>query len=163
VCILTFLIICDVHVTFGHNLWPRHYTRMYSKPLDIHVMSFWSFLTLHNPYWHFLMFLCYFWCLLAYIGLIYTSMDYLYIPQTIEYLCNVFPTLSNLFQSLFIFTLIDVPMFWLFLIVDRFHWLWCYYTFRLQSLWTISHIWTLRHHFYPSNVTITHTSPTTPI
>jgi hypothetical protein len=29
--------------------------------------------------------------------------------------------LSDLSQSLFIFALIDVPMFWLFLIVDRFH------------------------------------------
>jgi hypothetical protein len=88
---------------------------------------------------------------------------YLCIPHTIVYLSDVFPTLSNLFQSLFIFALIDVLMFWLFLIVDRFHWLWCYYTFGLWSLWTISHIWTLWHHFDPSDVTITYTSPTTPI
>jgi hypothetical protein len=47
-------------------------------------------------------------------------MDYLCIPHTIVYLSDVFPTLSDLFQSLFIFALIDVPMFWLFLIVDRF-------------------------------------------
>ena len=71
--------------------------------------------------------------------------------------------LVRLFLSLFIFALIDVPMFWLFLIVDRFHWLQCYYTFWLRSLWTISHIRTLWHHFNPSNVTITYISPTTPI
>jgi hypothetical protein len=48
-------------------------------------------------------------------------MDYLCIPHTIVYLSDVFLTLSDLFQSLFIFALIDVLMFWLFLIVDRFH------------------------------------------
>jgi hypothetical protein len=90
-------------------------------------------------------------------------MDYLCIPNTIVYLSDVFPTLSNLFQSLFIFALINVPMFWLFLIVDRFHWLQHYYTFGLQSLWTISHIQTLQHHFNPSDITTTYTSPTTPI
>jgi hypothetical protein len=90
-------------------------------------------------------------------------MDYLCISHTIVYLSDVFPTVSDLSQSLFIFTLIDVPMFWLFLIVDRFHWFRCYNTFGLWSLWTISHIWTLWHHFDPSDVTITYTSPTTPI
>ena len=63
-------------------------------------------------------FSCYFQSLLAYIGLVSTSMDYLCIPHTIVYLSDVFPTFSDLSQSLFIFTLIDVPMFWLFFIVD---------------------------------------------
>jgi hypothetical protein len=101
--------------------------------------------------------------LLAYIGLVSTSMDYLCIPHTIVYLSDVFPTFSDLLLSLFIFALIDVPMFWLFLIVDRFHWFWCYYTFGLRSLWTISQIRTIQHHFDPSDVTITYTLPTTPI
>ena len=73
------------------------------------------------------------------------------------------PTFS---QSLFIFALINVPMFWLFwlfLIVDRFHWFRCYNTFGLRSLRTISHIRTLQRHFDPSDVTITYTLPTTPI
>ena len=129
---------------------------MYSEPLGIHKMSFRSFPTSHNPYWHFQ-------SLLAYIRLVSTLMDYLCIPHTIVYLSDVFLTLSDLFQSLFIFALIEVPMFWLLLIVDRFHWLQCYYMFGLRSLRTISHIWTIRCHFDPSNVTITYTSPTTPI
>ena len=148
-CISTFPIICDIHTTFGHNVQPRHCSRMCSESLGIHTMSFRSFPTSHDPYQHFLMFLCYFWSLLAYIGLISTSMDYLCIPHTIVYLSDVFPTLSDLLQSLFIFALINVPMFWLFLIVDRFHWLWCYYMFGLQSLQTIGHIWT-------SNTILTH-------
>jgi hypothetical protein len=90
-------------------------------------------------------------------------MDYLCIPHTIVHLSDVFPTFSDLFLSLFIFALIDVPMFWLFLIVDRFHRFRCYYTFGLQSLRTISHIRTLQRHFNPSNVTITYTLPTTPL
>ena len=90
-------------------------------------------------------------------------MDYLCIPHTIAYLYNVFLTLSDLFWSLFIFALTNVPIFLLFLIVDRFHWLQCYYMLRLWSLQTISHIQTLWCHFDPSNVTITYTLPTTPI
>ena len=43
------------------------------------------------------------------------------LSHTIVYLSDVFSTLSNLLQSLFIFALINVPMFWLFLMVDRFH------------------------------------------
>jgi len=116
-----------------------------------------------NPFRPFSMFLYYFRCFLAYIWLIATLKDYLCISHTVVYLSDVFPTLSDLLQSLFIFALINVPMFWLFLMVDRFHWLWCYYMFRLQSLWTISHIQTLWRHFDPSNVTTTYTLPTTPI
>ena len=84
-------------------------------------MSFRSFPTLYDLFRHFSTFLCYFQSLLVYIGLVSSSMDYLCIPHTIVYLSDVFPTLSDLFLSLFIFALIDVPMFWLFLIVDRFH------------------------------------------
>ena len=70
----------------------------------------------------------------ACLYLTYLYIDYLCIPHIIVYLSDVFPILSDLFQSLFIFALIDVLMFWLFLMVDRFHWLWCYYMFRLRSL-----------------------------
>ena len=161
--ISTFPIISDVHTTFGHNVRPRHCSMMYSEPLGICTVSFWSFPTSCDLFRHFSMFLCYFQSLLAYIRLVSTSMDYLCIPHTIVYLSDVFPTLSDLSQSLFIFTLIDVPMFWLFLIVDRFHWFRCYNTFGLWSLWTISHIRTLWRHFYPSDVTTTYTLPTTPI
>jgi hypothetical protein len=119
--ISTFLIISDIHATFGHNVSPRHCPMMYSEPLGIYTMSFRSFLTSYDLFRHFSMFLCCFRPLLACIGLVSTSMDYLCIPHTIAYLSDVFPTLSDLFQSLFIFALIDVPMFWLFLIVDRFH------------------------------------------
>ena len=47
----------------------------------------------------FAMFLFNFLSLLAYIGLIATSMDYLCIPHTIVYIFNVCPRFSNLFQS----------------------------------------------------------------
>src|SRR6202050_2835652 len=62
------------------------------------------------------MFLCYFQCLLAYIGLIATSTDQLCIPHTIAYLCDAFPTLSDFLLTLFIFTVIDIPMFCLFIV-----------------------------------------------
>src|ERR1700729_4377679 len=66
------------------------------------------------------MFLCYFRCLLTYIGLITTSLDYLCILHTIVYLCDAFPTLSDFLLTLFIFTVIDIPMFRLFIAsVDR--------------------------------------------
>ena len=115
--ILTFLIICYIHTTFGHNVQPRHCSRMCFYPLEIYVMLFWSFLTLYNPYQPFSMFSCYFQCLLAYIWLITTSMDYLCIPHTIVYIFDVFPTLSDLLLTLFIFALIDIPMFWLFIVL----------------------------------------------
>jgi len=134
-----------------------------SNPLQVTRCHYDHFGPHFNPFQPFSMFLCYFQCFLAYIWLIATLMDYLCISHTIVYLSDVFPTLSDLSQSLFIFALIDVPMFWLFLMVDRFHWLWCYYTFGLRYLQTISHIQTLRHHFNPSDVTTTYTLPTTPI
>ena len=162
-CISTFPIICDIHVTFGHNVRPRHCSRMYFEPLGNYAMSFRSFLTSYNLFRHFSTFLCYFQSLLAYIGLVSTLMDYLCIPHAIVYLSDVFLTFSDLSQSLFFFTLINVPMFWLFLIVDRFHWFQCYYTFGLWSLQIISYIRTLRRHFDPSDVIITYTLPTTPI
>jgi hypothetical protein len=136
---------------------------MYSEPLGIYMMSFWSFPTSHNPYQHFRCFYAIFNLCLLILDLSLHLWDYLCIPHTIVYLSNVLPTLSDLCLSLFIFALIDILMFWLFLIVDRFHWLRYYYMFGLQSLWTISHIQTLQRHFNPSDVTITYTSPTTPI
>src|ERR1700735_3532374 len=66
------------------------------------------------------MFLCYFRCLLTYIRLITTSLDYLCIHHTIVYLCDAFPTLSNFLLTVFIFTVINIPMFCLFIVsVDR--------------------------------------------
>jgi hypothetical protein len=38
--ISTFLIICNIHVTFGHNVRPRNCPRMYSEPIGIYMMSF---------------------------------------------------------------------------------------------------------------------------
>ena len=67
------------------------------------------------------------------------------------------------FSSLYLSSHLSMFRCFGYFFVDRFHWLQHYYTFGLQSLWTISHIRTLRHHFYPSNVTTTYTSPTTPI
>ena len=58
--------------------------------------------------------------MLAYIGLIATPTDWLCIPHTIVYLCDAFPTLSDFLLTLCIFTVIDIPMFWLFIVsVDR--------------------------------------------
>src|ERR1700735_4598119 len=66
------------------------------------------------------MFLCYFRCLLTYIGLITTSLDYLCVSHTIVYLCDAFPTLYDFLLTLFIFTVINIPMFCLFIVsVDR--------------------------------------------
>jgi hypothetical protein len=57
-----------------------------------------------------------FQCLLPYIWLIATSMDYLCLPHSIVYLFYVFPTFSDLLLTLFIFAVIDLPMFWLFIV-----------------------------------------------
>jgi hypothetical protein len=145
------------HLWYSCDIW----TQCTTQTLFQNV--FWASRNLHNvipiisdlvrSISTFSMFLCYFESLLAYIGLVSTSMDYLCIPYTIVYLSDVFPTFSDLFLSLFIFALIDVPMFWLFLIVDRFHWFRCYYTFGFRSLWTISNIpptpfWPLRCYHY---------------
>jgi len=134
-----------------------------SNPLQVTRCHSDHFGPLFDPFRPFSMFLYYFRCFLAYIWLMATSKDYPGIPHTIVYLSDVFLTLSDLLQSLFIFALIDVPMFWLFLMVDRFHWLWCYYMFGLRSLRTISHIQTPWRHFDPSDVSTTYTLPTTPM
>ena len=109
--------ICDIHATFGHNVRPGHHSRMCFKPLEIYAMSFRLFPTSYDPYWPFSMFLCYFRCLLPYIWLIATSMDYLCVPHTIVYLFDVFPTFCDLLLTLFIFAVIDIPMFWLFIVM----------------------------------------------
>jgi hypothetical protein len=44
-------------------------------------------------------------------------MDYLCLPHTIVYLFNVFPTFCDLLLTLFISALIDIPMFWLFIVM----------------------------------------------
>jgi hypothetical protein len=44
-------------------------------------------------------------------------MDYLCLPHTIVYLFNMFPTFSDLLLTLFIFAVIDLPMFWLFIVL----------------------------------------------
>jgi hypothetical protein len=44
-------------------------------------------------------------------------MDYLCLPHTIVYLFDVFPTFSDLLLTLFIFAVIDLPMFWLFIVL----------------------------------------------
>jgi hypothetical protein len=56
-------------------------------------------------------------CLLPYIWLIATLMDYLCLPHTIVYLFDVFTTFSDLLLTLFIFAVIDIPMFWLFIVM----------------------------------------------
>ena len=109
--------ICNIHANFGHNVRPGHHSRMCFEPLGIYAMSFRSFPTSYDPYRPFSMFLCYFRCLLPYIWLIATSMDYLCISHTIVYLFNVFPTFSDLLLTLFIFAVINIPMFWLFIVM----------------------------------------------
>ena len=106
--------IFDICAIFGHNVRPGDHSRMCFEPIASYTMSFRSFRTSFRPFSTFSMFLYYFRGFLAYIWLIATLKDYLCIPHTIVYLYDVFPTLSDLLQSLFIFALINVPMFWLF-------------------------------------------------
>jgi hypothetical protein len=104
------------------------------------VLSHWQFTQCHSDHFRcFTIFLWNVWCLLAYIWLITTSMDYLCIPHTIVYLFDVFQTFSD-FVS----------------IIYSFGWLYYYYRFGLRSLWTISSIWSLRHHFNLSKVILTY-------
>jgi hypothetical protein len=44
-------------------------------------------------------------------------MDYLCLPRTIVYLFDVLPIFSDLLLTLFIFAVIDIPMFWLFIVM----------------------------------------------
>jgi hypothetical protein len=133
---------------------------MYSEPLGIYAMSFRSFLTSHD---HINIFRCFYaifdLCLLISDWSLHQWTIYAFpIPWYTYPMCfQPCPTFLSLYLSL------HLLMFqcFVFLIVDRFHWFQCCYTFGLWSLQTISHIWTLWHHFNPSNVTTTYTLPTT--
>jgi len=72
-----------------------------------YVLSHWEFTQCHSDH---------FWCLLAYIWLITTSMDYL-CPHTKVYLFDVFQTFSDSVSTLFIFAGIHILMFQLFLVL----------------------------------------------
>ena len=106
--------------TFRHNVQPGHYSRMCFHPLGIYSMSFWSFLTLYNPYWHSSMFYAIFnvcllisdlslhwWTIYAFPILLYTY-SMCFWP---------FPTFYNLLLTLFIFAVIDILIFWLFIVL----------------------------------------------
>jgi len=114
------------------------------------VLSHWKFRWCHSDhFWPFPMFYNFLWnfqCLLTYIWLITTSMDYLCIPHTILYLFDVFQTFSDF---------IYLCRYWYsnVLIIYSFGWLYYYYRFRLQSLWTI---WSLWCHFDLSEVIFTY-------
>ena len=155
--------ICNIHATVGHNVRPGHHIRMCFNPLEIYAMSFRSFPTSYDPYWPFSMFLCYSRCLLVYIWLIATSMDYLHVPHTVVYLFNVFPTLSALLRPFVDFIYLCTYRYSDVLIIYIFGWLRYYYRFGLWSLRTISHIRSLRRHFDLSEVIFTYILPTTPI
>ena len=72
------------------------------------VSNHWQFTQCHSDHFR---------CLLAYIWLIATSMDYLCIPHTIVYLFDVFQTFSDFVSILFIFGDINIPMFQLFIVL----------------------------------------------
>jgi hypothetical protein len=98
-----------------------------------------------------------FQCLLAYIWLIAMH------SHTIVYPFDVFLTLSDFLQPFVDFIYLPSYQYSDVLIIYNFGQLCYYYRFGLQSLQTISYIWSLQHHFNPSNVTITYILPTTPI
>ena len=155
--------ISDICTTFGHNVQPGHHSRMCFDPLGIYATSFRSFPTLYDPYRPFSMFLCYFRCLLAYIWLITTLMDYLCLPHTIVYLFDVFMTLSDLLRLFVDFTYLHSYRHSDVLIIYSYGWLHYYYSFGLRSLRTINHIRSLGRHFGLSEVIFTYILPTTPI
>jgi len=102
--------ISNICVTFGSIVRLGQCFRMCFEPLAIYVMSFQPFLTIMMFWWNFR-------CLLAYIWLIATSMDYLCIPHTILYLFNVFQTFSDFVSILFIFGDINIPIIQLFIVL----------------------------------------------
>src|SRR6266446_4121427 len=63
------------------------------------------------------MFLWNFQCLLTYIWLIATLMDYLCVPHTIVYLFDMFQTFSDFVSISFIFGDINILMFQLFIVL----------------------------------------------
>jgi hypothetical protein len=136
----------DLDTIVGCVLTPWEFTRRHSdhfQPCTIHI----------NP----------FPCLLPYIWLIATSMDYLCLPHTIVYLFDVFPTLSDLLRPFVDFIYLRSYQHSDVLIIYSYGWLRYYYRFGLWSLRTISHIQFLRRHFNLSEVIFTYILPTAPI
>ena len=70
-----------------------------------------------RPFWCFWYVFIHFQCLLAYIWHITTLTNYLCVLHIIVYIFDMFLTLPNLLLSLFIFTVIDVAMFQLFIVL----------------------------------------------
>ena len=155
--------ICDIGATFGHNVRPGDHSRMCSEPIGTYAMAFRPFPTSYDPFGPFSMFLCYFRCLLTYIGLISTSPDYLCVSYTIVYLHDGIPTLSDLLRPFADFIYIHSYRYSDVLIIYSFCGSHYCYRFGLWSLRTISHIRSLRCYFDLSEVIFTYILPTTPI
>jgi len=155
--------IFDICAIFGHNVRPGDHSRMCFEPIASYTMSFRSFRTSFQPFSTFFdvfilfsMFPCLY---LTYCYIEGLSMHSPYYSIPIRCASDlVWP--FTVFIYLRTYQYSDVLVI---LMVDRFHWLWCYYMFRLQSLQTISHIQTPWRHFDPSDVSTTYTLPTTPM
>src|ERR1700691_178103 len=112
--------ICDIGATFGHNVRPGDHSRMCSEPIGTYAMAFRPFPTSYDPFGPFFdvfMLFLMFACLYRtdhYIDRLAMYSAYYSIPMRLH--SNPF----RLLLTLLIFTVIDIPMFWLFIVsVDR--------------------------------------------
>jgi len=108
---------------FGSIIRVGQYCRTCFEPLAIYAMSF-------RPFRHFDDLRCFLWnsgCLLTYIRLIATSMDYLCIPHTIV---TPIRCVTDILWLCFDFITLEILIFDV-SIIYSFGWLYHYYSFRL--------------------------------
>jgi len=142
-CISLFSMIYNICATFSSTIWLRQYCRMCFKPLEIYAMSFWPFLMICME---FLMF-AHLYLTDCYINGLSMHSPYYSIP---------IQCVPDFLQLCFNFIYLCRYQYSSVSIIYSFGQLYYYYRFGLQSLWTISSIWSLWHHFDLSEVIFTY-------
>jgi len=140
--ILLFSMISNIRATFGTIIWLGQCCRMCFKPLAIHSDHFRPFPMIYNDFMEFPMFACLY---LTYRYIDGLSMHSPYYSIPIRCATDLL-RLCFYFIYLWRYQYSDVS------IIYSFGWLYYYYRFGLQSLWTISSIQSFRHHFDLSEV-----------
>jgi len=120
------------------------------EPLEIYVMSFWPFLTISDVFWCFYGFSMFAHLYLTYCYINRPSMHSPYYSIPIWCVTDLFRLCFNLIY-LCRYQYFNVSIIYIF------GWLYYYYRFVLQSLCTISSIWSLQRHFNLSGFIFTYT------
>jgi len=147
--ILSFSIIYNIHATFSSTIWLGQYCRMCFKPLEFmwcHSDHFWPFPMFYGVFMEFSMFAC------LYLTYCYINGLSMHSP----YYSILIQCVPDLLQLCFNFIYLCRYQYSNASIIYSFGWLYYYHRFWLQSLWTISSIWSLQHHFNLSEVIFTY-------